>query len=149
MVTLSLNTGLRRGELFGLTWENVDLKNNTLTVEGATSKRQTTRHVALNATAKAALKDWKPKHASGLVFPGRAGKFWTVKKSWAALLRRAEITGFRWHDMRHDFASRLVMGGVDLYTVGELLGHDRVETTKRYAHLAPSHKAAAVGVLDG
>jgi integrase len=148
MVRVSLNTGLRRGELFGLTWENVDLKQATLTVEGATSKRQTTRHVALNATAKAALKDWKPKDATGLVFPGRAGKFWTVKKSWAALLRRAEITGFRWHDMRHDFASRLVMGGIDLYTVGELLGHDRVETTKRYAHLAPSHKAAAVGVLD-
>jgi integrase len=149
MVRVSLNTGLRRGELFGLTWDNVDLKQNTLTVEGATSKRQTTRHVALNATAKGALKDWKPKDAHGLVFPGRAGKFWTVKKSWAALLRRAEITGFRWHDMRHDFASRLVMGGIDLYTVGELLGHDRVETTKRYAHLAPSHKSAAVSVLDG
>ena len=105
MVTLSMHCGLRRGELFGLTWENVDLKNNTITVEGATSKRLTTRHVALNATAKATLKDWKPKDATGLVFPSRAGKFWTVKRSRGrALLRRAEITGFRWHDMRHDFA---------------------------------------------
>jgi integrase len=146
MVRVSLNTGLRRGELFALTWENVS--GGVLTVEGATSKRDVTRHVALNATATAALTEWKPKRATGLVFPGRVGKFSTVKKSWAALLKRAEITGFRWHDMRHDFASRLVMGGVDLFTVGSLLGHGRVETTARYAHLAASHKSAAVNVLD-
>jgi integrase len=148
MVTVSLNTGLRRGELFGLTWDNVDLKRGQLTVEGRTSKREITRYVALNATAKAALETWKSKGAHGLVFPGRVGKFNTVKKSWAALLKRAKVTKFRWHDMRHDFASRLVMGGIDLYTVGELLGHGRVDTTKIYAHLAPSHKAAAVSVLD-
>jgi integrase len=149
MVIVSLNTGLRRGELFGLAWENVDLKQNVLTVAATTSKTNRTRHVPINATARAALKDWQPKQASGLVFPGREGKFWTAKKSWASLLKRAEITGFRWHDMRHDFASRLVMGGVELFTVGALLGHDRATTTQRYAHLAASHKSAAVEVLDG
>jgi integrase len=148
MVIVSLNTGLRRGELFGLTWENVDLKQNVLTVAATTSKTARTRHVPLNATARAALVDWKPKKATGLVFPSRAGRFWTVKRSWASLLESAEIEGFRWHDMRHDFASRLVMGGVELFTVGALLGHDRSRTTERYAHLAASHKSAAVEVLD-
>jgi site-specific recombinase XerD len=150
MVLVSLYTGVRRGELFGLTWENVDLKRNVLTVEGVTSKKLKTRHVPLGKTARAAFDDWKPKNASGLVFPSRDGKgFNTVKKSWRSFLKRAEIKSFRWNDMRHDFASQLVMKGADLYTVGALLGHDRVETTKRYAHLAPSHKTAAVELLDG
>ena len=148
MVTLSLNTGLRRGELFGLTWENVDLVQNVITVTATSSKTGRTRHVPINATARAALMAWKPKNASGLVFPGREGKFWTAKKSWASLLKRAEIVNFRWHDMRHDFASRLVMGGVELFTVVAPLGHDRATTTQRYAHLAASHKTAAVEVLD-
>jgi integrase len=150
MVIVSLNTGLRRGELFGLDWSNVDLKRNVLTVVGTTSKTNRTRHVSLNATAHAALAAWKPKKAGGLVFPssGKTGKFVTTKRAWAALLKRAKIQEFRWHDMRHDFASRLVMGGVELFTVGALLGHDRATTTQRYAHLGASHMSAAVEVLD-
>lgn len=148
MVLVSLNTGVRRGELFGLAWGAVDFKQNVLTVVGNTSKAGKTRHIPMNAATRKALLDWKPKKAAGLVFPGKAGQFYTVKRSWASLLKRAKITGFRWHDMRHDFASRLVMRGVDLYTVGDLLGHDRATTTQRYAHLAPTHRAAAVELLN-
>jgi integrase len=70
-----------------------------------------------------------------------------VDKSWQAVLKAAKIERFRWHDLRHHFASRLVQRGVDLNTVRELLGHVDISMTLRYSHLAPEQKAAAVAKL--
>jgi integrase len=145
MVLVSLHTGLRWGELAGLYWKDIDLTNRRLTVRGEGAKSKQTRHVPLNDTAHSALLKWRgdlPR--MGLVFPGKAGVLDNVRKSWASLLQAAEIEEFRWHDLRHHFASKLVQAGIDLNTVRELLGHQSMQMTLRYAHLAPEHRAAAV-----
>lgn len=149
MVLLSLNTGIRRGELFSLEWRDVDLDRRMLVVRGETSKSRQTRHIPLNDTARAALAVWKGEdNRIGLVFPGRDGdRLDNTRKSFASLLKDAEIVNFRWHDMRHHFASKLVMNGVDLNTTRELLGHQDAKVTLIYAHLSPEHKAAAVAKL--
>jgi site-specific recombinase XerD len=91
----------------------------------------------------------KPNTESSLVFPGKDGAMLTdAKHSWETILKLAQIKNFRWHDMRHHFASRLVMAGVDLNTVRELLGHSDLKMTIRYAHLCPNIKAEAVSRLD-
>jgi integrase len=149
MILLSINTGLRRGEVFSLKWENVNFERATITIEGMFAKSGKTRHIPLNSEALQVLKSWNSQSSdSDLVFAGKNGKpFDNAKKSWTNLLKKAKITNFRWHDMRHHFASRLVMVGVDLNTVRELLGHSDMSMTLRYAHLAPEHKANAVEKL--
>jgi integrase len=147
LVLLSLQTGMRRGELFQLTWLSVGLVADLITVHGATAKSGTTRHIPLNSEALAVLRDWREQTglSAGLVFTGRSGEaFNNVRRSWEGALVAAGIKRFRWHDLRHTFASKLVMAGVDLNTVRELLGHSDYKMTQRYAHLAPEHKAAAV-----
>jgi integrase len=71
-----------------------------------------------------------------------------VKRAFATACRRAKLEDFRFHDLRHTFASQLVMSGIDLTTVRELLGHKDIKMTIRYAHLAPAHKVKAVDILD-
>ena len=150
MVICSLKTGLRRGELFDLEWQDINFDSKVLTVRAEHAKSSKTRHVPLSQTALKTLKNWKKQadlnHAR--VFPAADGeRLTTVKTAWNNLLNAASITDFRWHDMRHDFASQLVMKGVPLNTVRELCGHADINTTLRYAHLAPDHKADAIKLL--
>lgn len=150
MVLLSLNLGTRQGELFHSKWSDVNFENKTIAIRGRISKSGKTRHIPLNQIAFNTLVKWKNISAdNNLIFPGRTGDvFNNVKKSWANLLNDSEISHFRWHDMRHHFASQLVMRGVDLNTVRELLGHSDIKMTLRYAHLSPRVMAEAVARLD-
>lgn len=149
LVLLSINTGMRRGEVFNLTWADVNLAGKVLTVEGETSKSGQTRHIPLNREALSMLEAWKEQVApAGYVFPGKDGKrLDNVKRSWDGVLKAAAVDAFRWHDLRHTFASKLVMAGVPLNTVRELLGHSDLAMTLRYAHLAPDSKASAVELI--
>jgi integrase len=153
MVIVSLNTGIRQGALFRLRWSDVDFQEEILTVRAANSKNEKTVHIPMNETLTNTLEDWKKQtrgEGENLVFPSpKSGEVMdNCKSAWAKLLRDAGISNFRWHDMRHDFASHLVMNGVDLNTVRELMGHSDLKMTLRYAHLAPAVKMKAVETLD-
>lgn len=154
LVLLALNSGMRRGELLSLRWGDVDLSRRQVTIRGETAKSGQTRHIPLNSEACATLEAWRPADVAThrLVFPhsgeNRDGKAMAqVNSSWRSLMKRSKIVAFRFHDLRHSFASKLVMAGVDLNTVRELLGHADFDMTLRYAHLAPQHKADAVEKL--
>lgn len=143
-VLLSMNTGLRLGELLKLRWKNVHLDRRWLTVEGREAKSRQTRHVPLNAEAINVLTHWREQSGSqGRVFNVSL----SFKTAWWRLLERAGIQNFRWHDLRHHFASRLVQEGVPLNTVRDLLGHSSVAMSLRYAHLAPDQRCDAVAKL--
>jgi site-specific recombinase XerD len=153
MVLLSLSTGIRRGTLFGLEWRDVNFAERILTFREEIEKSDKTRYMHLNDTALDVLCKWKEQSKNtgphAFIFPSRnGGQMDNCKRAWEALLKRAEIENFRWHDMRHDFASQLVMKGVDLNTVRDLMGHSDLQMTLRYAHLAPENKLQAVKILD-
>lgn len=142
-VLVSINTGLRRGELTSLRWTDIDMSGRMLTVRAASAKSRKGRHIPLNSEAMATLERWQEQSEDAQrVFP-----FIDAKKSWGAVLRAAAITEFRWHDLRHHFASRLVQAGVNLNIVRDLLGHSDLKMTLRYAHLAPDNTADAVALL--
>ena len=148
MVLISLNTGIRQGELLSLTWADVDLDRAMLTVHGDKAKSGKTRHIQLNREALGVFQQWKEQSGEKLVFPSRTGgQMDNVQKAWTTVLGIARIADFRWHDLRHTFASKLVMCGVDLNTVRELMGHADIKMTLRYAHLGAEHKQAAVDSL--
>lgn len=144
-VLLSLNTGLRRGELLRLPWVSVDFNRRLLTVEGRHSKSRQTRHVPLNDEATNMLRNWRKQSGEvSRVFAISTG----FKTSWANLVIRAGISRSRRHDLSHHFAWRLVQRGVPLNTVRDLLGHSTVQMSLRYAHLAPDQRCEAVAKLN-
>ena len=103
--------------------------------------------VGLNTVAVCALSDWREKQnktgvrdvAQHVFLNPKTGKpFTSIKTAWSALMQRAQLKDFRFHDCRHDCASRLVMAGVPLIRVRDILGHSTITLTERYAHLAPN-----------
>ena len=146
---LALNTGLRLGELYGLEWENVNLARRVLTIPRP--KNGEMRHVPLNGSALAALGEaQKRSDGTGPVIRNAEGGALTSPRYWfEPAVKKAKLRRFSWHCLRHTFASRLVMAGVDLRTVQELMGHKSIQMTVRYSHLTPRHTLAAVEKLTG
>jgi integrase len=148
-VLLSLNTGIRKGTLLRLRWRYVNWQLRSMKLPASIMKGKKTKTIPLNTIAIEALANWKqrsaPKKTSSYIFPGDTpkGHLGDTKNPWKLLLRRAGITNFRWHDMRHDFASQLAMQGVDILTIKDLMCHENLNMTMVYAHLSPGHIAAA------
>lgn len=121
---IALHTGIRRGEQYTLRWSDVDIQGCRITLRQ--TKNGTTRHVPLNTAALRAFQELRKRvKGKGRVFMGEHGsplerpRYW-----WDAALKDAGLTDFHWHDLRHTFASRCVMAGVDLRTLAELLGQN-------------------------
>ena len=151
LVLTVLNTGLRRSEALSLKWSNVDLDvHKQATVLAAHSKKRKTRRVQLNSFTVESLKVWKKQgRGKGHVFPNPANglRLQRIDTAWRTLMKNAKLENFRFHDLRHDYASQLVMKGVDIYTVKEMMGHSTLDMTERYAHLDPKRLAEAAEVL--
>jgi site-specific recombinase XerD len=140
-VEIALMTGMRQGEQFGLTWNKVDLNSGTIRLEK--TKNGNGRFVRLNTRALTVV---RALHEFGL----GAGRVFILNKKprwFADAVEDAGVMDFTWHDLRHTFASRLVMAGVDIRTVMELMGHKSITMTMRYAHLSPQHRVAALEKL--
>lgn len=149
MALVALNTGVRWGTLVSLRWLNVDLAHGTLYIDADSTKAEAAQTLPLNSSALDVLKKWREEAPDAapvsLVFPAPAGgMFYNVNKAWYRLLADSGLGHLRWHDLRHTFASQLVIAGIPLNTVRELLGHKNIKTTLRYAHLAPQGLRAAV-----
>ncbi|MCL4322565.1 MAG: site-specific integrase [Deltaproteobacteria bacterium] len=148
IVITALNTGMRKSEILGLTWDRVDLRNRIILLDQ--TKNGERREIPVNDTLYRALSGIARRLDCEYVFCNRntLKPFYDFKKPFLKALSKSHIIDFRFHDLRHTFASRLVMKGIDLTTVKELLGHKDIKMTLRYAHLAPAHIRKAVDVLD-
>ncbi len=166
-VRLALNTGLRKSELFGLTQDRVNITDRAKRYQAdglpfvipprhilvEITKNGYPRLMPLNDEAADALAGWmrtQPIDAKALVFPSRETprKPLDIDRPWETALRRAEITDFRWHDMRHCFASELIMSGASVAQVAKLTGHRDLKSLMRYSHLSPEHSHELVARIS-
>jgi integrase len=150
-VRLAIHTGLRKGELLGLRWRDVDLESLRLTVARSfrgLPKGGHSRHLRLPDSIAPVLADWRqhcPETREGVVFPRRQRTGWTMARHSGEMLGLPELlaeAGCRpllrpWHALRHTFASHFIMQGGNILALQKILGHSDIKMTLVYAHLAP------------
>ncbi len=129
---------MRRGEMLTLKWDKVNLDHGYIILDSTLTKTKKTRRVPINSILRGLLIDLKFKKQSDFVFTNEEGEEFSNINSLAYLfrrsLKRANIQSFRFHDLRHTAATRMVEAGVPLFAVGQILGHSNPKTTMRYAH---------------
>ena len=144
-IKVLLQTGLRKSEFSGLRWKDIDLRAGVITIPR--SKNGETRHVPMTSAIRVFLSRLpRPLDASALVFPNSVGTrdYRWATRTFLAAIRAAQIDNFRFHDLRHTFASRLAMEAVDLLAIKDLGGWKSLAMVQRYAHLSPEHHRDAV-----
>jgi integrase len=149
VIICALETGMRLGEILDLRWEHVDLREGIILVEK--TKTWQSREIPISPRLREVLLSQGRRGERDSVFSWRDGKsIGSVKTGYKAALRRAGLEGkqYRFHDLRHTFATRLVMNGEDIITVRDLLGHSSVVTTQRYAHSGREDKRKAIARLS-
>ncbi len=147
IVIVALHTGMRKGEILGLRWRDIDIKRGIIHL--LDTKNGEKRDVPMNEiTQKTIISVFKHLDTQYIFCNNEGHSYGDIKKSFLTAIKKSDIVDFHFHDLRHTFASQLVMSGVDLNTVRELLGHKSLEMTLRYSHLSPDHKKRAVDILN-
>ncbi len=141
IILTALHTGLRKSNILGLRWDQVDLKARLITVPR--TKNGEFHSIPISDVLLEELRKLLRQRLQGAewVFaaPGKEAQV-DLRKAWERAKREAGIDkGFRFHDLRHTFASHKIMAGVDLRTVQVLMGHKDISMTLRYSHLSPQH----------
>ncbi len=148
MAIFTLQTGLRRANVTGLAWEQVDLSRKLAWIHPDQAKARKAIAVPLNETAMQVLRAQKGQHAV-YVFTFRGQEVLQVSgAAWYRALKRAGIEAFRWHDLRHTWASWHVQNGTPLHVLQELAGWETEKMVRRYAHLSAEHLAAFAGNVE-
>ena len=150
LVLTAWHSGFRASELLAMTWADVDFRQRIMTMRVAYTKNDESRSVPMNEVLTATLQAVRMSmSADGPVFQTRTGKLYrSFRTAFTHAVRQAGMMDFTFHDLRHTFASRLVMSGVDLPTVQALMGHKDISMTLRCTHLSRDHKQRAVRVLE-
>ncbi|MGS6662272.1 site-specific integrase, partial [Escherichia coli] len=161
VVKFALATGLRKSNIINLEWQQIDMQRRVAWVNPEESKSNRAIGVALNDTACKVLRDQIGKHhkwvfvhtkaakrADGTSTPAVRKMRIDSKTSWLSACRRAGIEDFRFHDLRHTWASWLIQSGVPLSVLQEMGGWESIEMVRRYAHLAPNHLTEHARKID-
>ena len=145
---VALNTGMRRQELLSIEYEHLNFEARIIKIP--ITKAQKAQTVPMNDKTVNALHEWIAANdiQSGLIFANESGQMRHGRmKIWDRFVQACQIKDFRIHDMRHDYASRLVMNGIPIYDVMRLMRHSSIKLTERYAHLRPERLLDAVNTL--
>jgi len=149
IVILALNTGMRAGEIKSLKRSDINLKDKYINLRSSNTKSQKSRIIYLNDKSCSVIEEQYKKIKSEYLFLNEKTNSPFVKhhEFFKKLKESAKINNFRFHDLRHTFASKLAMKGVDLNTIRELLGHSDIKMTLIYAHLCETHKRKVIDML--
>jgi integrase len=146
IIITAIQTGMRKGEVLGLKWSNVDLTNRLIIVEGTKSGH--IRRIPMNTKLTKTLGDAKKVSKGDYVFSRNGKPYKSFRSAWDHALKKAGIEDLTFHSLRHTFGTRLGMAGVDVKTIQELMGHRDIKMTMRYSHPTAEHKRKAVELLD-
>jgi integrase len=144
-VMTAIHTGMRRGEILNLKWQDVDIINRIITVTH--TKNNLVRNIPISETLFNELMQL-PRNSEYVFANPDGSRCRNLRHQFEAALKKANLTGVCWYTLRHTFASHLVMNGVDLRTIADLLGDKTIQMVMRYAHLSRSHLQDAIGKLD-
>lgn len=144
IIITALYTGFRKNEILNLKWDNVDLKQDKITLYPEQTKNKKFHIIPIHPVLKEVLLYWYSNRKGDYVFHRDGKQVVSIREAFARACKRAGIEDLRFHDLRHTFATKLVNMGVDIYIIKELLNHSDIRMTLRYAHLTYYHKLQAL-----